>query len=385
MERTKSNISFLLCFTLGALNFIFFSLEYNGFNLYRFMVDGWGTGSIWYILLAIGAILSIIAAASLLVVGSVGFIKTYYGKDVSDNLIKCAKILILITSALSIVLLIFVILFGAIPEYNTFRLGAGVIICAILGIGFFIVDKMLENFSFVIKQCAFVDDRFDYTVSDYKPSKVFKGIFDILEAFVYAIIAVLFIFTFFARLTIVQGESMEGTLHNGDFLVVTNIFFSYEPENGDIVVIHGDFANYISSKNDNKYDVHPTYSDPIVKRVIATGGQTIKINFVTSEVFVDGVELDEEYRRDKFMLPFLDPNDFLRQFTVDENGNYTTGDICYDPSNFVLTATVPEDHIFVMGDNRNNSADSRHRDIGFVPNEFVIGKAVFRLSPFTVF
>ena len=85
------------------------------------------------------------------------------------------------------------------------------------------------------------------------------------------------------------------------------------------------------------------------------------------------------------MLPFLDPNAFLRQFTVDENGNYTTGDICYDPSNFVLTATVPEDHIFVMGDNRNNSADSRHRDIGFVPNEFVIGKAVFRLSPFTVF
>ena len=223
----------------------------------------------------------------------------------------------------------------------------------------------------------FIDDGVDYTVSEHRPSKAFKNVYDILEAFIYAIIAVLIIFTFFIRLTVVNGESMEGTLHNGEYLVVANVFFTYEPKNGDIVVIHGNFENYIEETSNHQYEVYPTYSDPIVKRVIATSGQTIMIDFKTSNVYVDGERLDEEYRNELLMGVFADPRDFLRE--------YKSNTICYDEKTGVLTATVPEDHCFVMGDNRNHSADSRHRDIGFIPKEFIIGKAIFRLSPFTIF
>lgn len=229
----------------------------------------------------------------------------------------------------------------------------------------------------------------DYTTGERNPSKALKGTIDVIESFIYAIVAVLFIFTFFIRLTIVDGPSMENTLKNGEYIVVSNIFFTYEPENGDIVVIHGDFEHYLKTKYGDDYVVAHNYSDPIIKRVIATGGQTVRIDMNTMETFVDGVKLNEDYAKYDSIAHSLPT---LGEFRYDEEGNIITNAIG-SPIYFnfvnietnVFEATVPEGHIFVMGDNRDHSADSRISDIGFIPVEFVVGKAIFRLSPFTTF
>jgi signal peptidase I len=114
-------------------------------------------------------------------------------------------------------------------------------------------------------------------------------------------------------------------------------------------------------------DVVQRYNEPIIKRVIATGGQTVKIDYNLGKVYVDDVELQEDYVRlinDRYLLP---PN-----YNFDRQTN-------------IFEATVPEGHLFVMGDNRNESADSRQSQIGFVDERRVLGKVILRLSPFTVY
>ncbi|MBE6576434.1 MAG: signal peptidase I [Ruminococcaceae bacterium] len=168
-----------------------------------------------------------------------------------------------------------------------------------------------------------------------------SSLFDYLEIFIYSAIAVILIFTFGFRLTNVMGPSMEDTLIENEKLLISNLF--YEPEQGDIIVFHE--LGY--------------YNEPIVKRVIATEGQVVDIDFSTWTVTVDGVPVEEDYRK-------------LTQ------GPQLTSDYTYP-------MTVPENCLFVMGDNRNHSADSRSSLIGFVDCRQILGRVICRVSPFDRF
>ena len=161
-----------------------------------------------------------------------------------------------------------------------------------------------------------------------------------IKAFVFAGVIVALIFGFVIRPVEVKGHSMEPTLQNSDRLIEWMLF--YTPKQGDIVIL--------SEKTG--------LDEALVKRVIATEGQTVDIN-KSGEVLVDGVLLNEDYIYE----------------TIDQ-AHY--GDWDYP-------VTVPEGCIFVMGDNRNHSTDSRYAEVGFVDVDEVIGKVFLRLSPLSAF
>ncbi len=167
-------------------------------------------------------------------------------------------------------------------------------------------------------------------------------IFEWLELFAISFAAVILIITLVARHSPVQGSSMINTLHDGDMLIVSDLF--YEPKQNDIIVFQSERTGY---------------DEPYVKRIIATGGQTLDIDFENWVVTVDGKELDEYY-----------VNRIAGQYM---NGSYMD-----------FPVTVPEGYLFVMGDNRNGSSDSRVQKVGFVDERFVIGRVVYRLFPFEV-
>lgn len=229
---------------------------------------------------------------------------------------------------------------------------------------------------------GFIMDESYYTTPLDEPKKLTKNFFDIFEPIIYALIAVVFITLFIARLTVVDGRSMETKLQNGNYIVVSDFFLTYKPKQGDIVVAHGDFEG-------------DQFDKPIVKRVIATGGQTVRIEFeesnmISARVYVDGVlmETASAIYSDEYTAPF---SSALQQYEYQYLGYYLNGThretYCenYDYQTKVFEQVVPEGTVFLMGDNRYHSADSRIPEIGCVPEKYILGKAILRLTPFSKF
>lgn len=164
-----------------------------------------------------------------------------------------------------------------------------------------------------------------------------REVYEWVQALVCSVLSVVVLFTFGVRLIGVDGHSMVPTLQDGDRLLVLNSLLGGGYKPGDVVVLR-------------KESFLPT---PIVKRVIATGGQVVDIDFLSGVVYVDGERLHEDYVND---LTFM------------EEGT-------------VFPLTVPEGSVFVLGDNRNHSSDSRDDRLGTVDERYIIGRAVFLAFP----
>ncbi len=184
------------------------------------------------------------------------------------------------------------------------------------------------------------EDLEEIDLEEEESISVTSFIFEWANAFMVALIVVVLLLTFVFRQVTVSGSSMTDTLSDKDRLIISS--FMYKPQYGDIVVIsHGE-----------------NYSDPIIKRVIATEGQSLSINYETGEVSVDGVILEEKYIKGKTIR--------LR-------------------NSLEIPEKIPEGYVFVMGDNREGSLDSRSTDIGLIPVENIIGKAELRIYPLSKF
>jgi len=178
------------------------------------------------------------------------------------------------------------------------------------------------------------------SAQETKKASLPKELYAILHDFVYILVAVTISFVFLVRVVGVSGPSMTPTLLNGEYVVLLSNFFCGEYEEGDVVVA-----------------TVPTFdaSRPIVKRVIAVEGQTVDIDFTLGEVRVDGVLLQEDYINDLTRTNF--------------------------PEGMSYPLTVPENCVFLLGDNRNHSTDSRYAGIGCVDERFILGKVILRILP----
>lgn len=176
------------------------------------------------------------------------------------------------------------------------------------------------------------------------PAKGVKTLYEWLEEIVIALTLVILVLTFLFRVVTVTGESMLPNFVEGQKLIVTNL--GHSVEQGTVVVI----TNVLN--------------EPIIKRVIATEGQTVDIDYETGTVYVDGEAVDET------------------QFGL-ENGITTRPYSTLEA--MVFPQTVPEGCVFVLGDNRGVSKDSRYTEVGMVDTRHILGEAVFTLYPFDRF
>lgn len=198
-------------------------------------------------------------------------------------------------------------------------------------------EKVQETIEETVEITTEIPEEPELIMSSKSSTK--KEILDWVFSIVVALVVALLIRRYLFTLVKVDGPSMQPTLYHNDMLYVNR--FMYTPENGDIIIFRPPNSP----------------STPYVKRIIATEGQTVVIDAREKKVYVDGVELKEDYIDEKLV---------------------SAGTVKYP-------FTVPEDNVFVLGDNRNNSRDSRDAAVGAVPRKNIIGKVIFRMLPISEF
>lgn len=181
-----------------------------------------------------------------------------------------------------------------------------------------------------------------------------KDALDLMESVVTAVFFVVLIFTYICCTATVDGDSMLPTLENHEQLLVSRTDHTFET--GDILILNSN-QSYMFNEDGELYSA-PGLGKRIVKRLIAQGGQEINIDFDAGIVYVDGNALDEPYTS-----------------TLTTRNNHA----------FTYPFTVPEGYIFVLGDNRYISNDSRHPDVGLIPERDIVGRVMIRLLPFSKF
>lgn len=176
-----------------------------------------------------------------------------------------------------------------------------------------------------------------------------------IEMLFITLLIVSLVFTYLLRIVEVSGDSMSSTLESGDKVIMTS--GCRRPKQGDIIVFYASGA--VTLDDDSEIVVSAGIRQNLMKRVIAAEGQTVDFDFAAGKVYVDDRELDEPY---------------ISGLTHSDQGAFTGK----------YPVTVPEGYVFVMGDNRRASIDSRASELGFVPVDDIIGRVVFRISPFGV-
>ncbi len=175
---------------------------------------------------------------------------------------------------------------------------------------------------------------------------ILSNLFDIIEVFSYSLALMVFAFLFIVKFVTVDGSSMMTTLKNEDRLIICDLF--YTPDTGDVIVLN-----------------YEPRDELLVKRVIGIAGDTIKIDFDTWEVWVNGEYMQQPYLKDN---PEIGKEPMDKGYLIDVDENNT------------ITFTVEEGKVFVMGDNRNHSSDSRV--FGQMDADEILGKVIFRVYPF---
>ena len=166
-------------------------------------------------------------------------------------------------------------------------------------------------------------------------------LFEWLQMVMACVLGAVLAFNLVVRLSVVDGQSMDPTLEHGELMLVWSL--GYTPRQGDIVIINKTTADFL-------------HEQAIVKRVIAVGGQTVDIDYEKSRVYVDGERVKEDYILEEMYLP---GNPYMRETHFE----------------------VPEGEVFVLGDNRNGSTDSRDERLGTIDEGYILGRAVAAIWP----